>query len=566
LERKSPIERVRDGDRISAHGLGRLWSLLPVLVLALLLRMYWVQHGIPVLQGEECEYTRLAEDLRGHHRYDGLFEGPELMYPPFFPALVAVASFVTRDFEAAGRLVSVLAGLALVVAVWGVTRHLYGVRAGLVAATLAACHPVLIALSGTAYSESVDLPLVMGGVYFGLRSMENDQHFIPALCGVCLGLAYLTRPEALCIPFAILTGVVLTARILRRSVGSTLTTALLVLAPFLMLAAPYIAYLSIHTGGLRFEGKSAMNYAIGQRVNAGMSWAEVAFGISPDLVGEGPFLSPNRFVAHAPYGVPVRDVVKYWTASALRNKNDLFDRLVRSPTFGSVLTLAMVTIALLGRPWRRRRLVREAVLLSIVLGYVFILLGMPFLSLRFLMPLLPFVIVWTSKGIEDTGRWAVATARPVCQGRLAVGFGVGARGSLIAACLLLGILGETSFRDESPYELYVKEASEWIAHNKPGPKRVMAVSNEVSYYAGGQALVFPYAPAPLAVDYVHAKDPDFLVLTRKAMQSRPYYREWFEHGIPDPAARLVYRAGPATDPEVLVYEWTKAVTGGRHDS
>ena len=67
--------------------------------------------------------------------------------------------------------------------------------------------------------------------------------------------------------------------------------------------------------------------------------------------------------------------------------------------------LVLVTLGLFGRPWSRRRILHEAVLLCIFVGYVFILFGQPFLASRFLVPLLPFLLVWASNGIVVETSW-----------------------------------------------------------------------------------------------------------------------------------------------------------------
>src|SRR5262249_15051474 len=177
------------------------------------------------------------------------------------------------------------------------TRHIYGRRVALIAAALAACHPLLLFLSGVTYSETIYLPLVIAGTYCGLRCVQGEGFPFGPLCGTAFGLAYLTRPEALMYPIIFSAAVLIVGR--RRDI-------LLIVLPAMLLAAPYVAYLSTQTGSLRLEGKSFMNYAIGERMNRGMDLLTAAYGIGFDLAEEGPFLSPNRFVEEHPASVPFR--------------------------------------------------------------------------------------------------------------------------------------------------------------------------------------------------------------------------------------------------------------------
>jgi hypothetical protein len=77
--------------------------------------------------------------------------------------------------------------------------------------------------------------------------------------------------------------------------------------------APYAAYMSVHTGSLRLEGKGIMNYTTGERRNAGMTKDEASVGIGPDLTEDGPHLSPSRCVTTTHRGLSVGE-----TSLALR--------------------------------------------------------------------------------------------------------------------------------------------------------------------------------------------------------------------------------------------------------
>jgi 4-amino-4-deoxy-L-arabinose transferase-like glycosyltransferase len=527
------------------------------LLLGLSLRVYWVLHHSAVLQGEECEYSRLAENLATRHRYEGMFEGPQLVYPPLFPALIAAASAITHSVPAGGRLVTVSAGLVLILAVFLVARHVYGWRVGLVAATLSACHPLLVYLSGVSYSESVALPLVMLGIYCGLRCIDRGSPASAILCGLFFGLAYLTRPDALFYPLIVIATLWLSARLRVNAVASVWRPVLHILIPFALLVLPYAAYLSIHTGGLRFEGKSIMNYAIGSNVNAGMDLQRAFYGIGPghqSPADQGPFLSPNAFVAASRYPASVSRVATYWITSAWRNRKVMPEWLVAYPAFGSIAMIGLVTIALVHRPWSRRRLLMETVLLTTMVAYLAILFGLPFIELRFLLPLLPFLIIWMSKGIDEVSDWAMRSARRTTDWRVSTVrlLGGGVRCVLAAAIVLLALRGANAAPRDDPKELALRQAGLWLAPHVRGDGHIMAVPAEVAYYSGAVFLPLPAADAALALEYVRAKDPDFIVLTHESSGRAPYLEDWLKDGIA--GAPLVYRAGQGRD-EVAIHDW-----------
>jgi len=108
--------------------------LLGILIAAgALLRGYWaITHGA-LLEGNACAMARIAENLLAHGTYVGLYEGPELMYPPFFPMLLALGSLFIGSVPGAARLVPFLAGVLLVPVMFALARLVYGVRIALIA-------------------------------------------------------------------------------------------------------------------------------------------------------------------------------------------------------------------------------------------------------------------------------------------------------------------------------------------------------------------------------------------------------------------------------------------------
>ena len=534
------------------------WSVLAILVLASIARFIWIRHDLHVATGDECEYLRLAENLVKAHSYAGLFEGPQLMYPPLFSLLIAGFSVVTGSFAAAGELVAFVASIVLVVGVFGLAREMYGGRIGLLAGIVAACHPALIELSDALYSESLDLPLVVGGVLFGLWYLDSRRWQHGVMCGVCFGCAYLTRPEALVYPLVIAAAAVLKARASRASLRHAAARALLIVAVAAVVAVPYVVYLSRQTGRLRIEGKSVMNYTISRRIAAGMSYTEATLGLGAGLHEDGPFLSPNRWVLQAPPRVPLSQLARDWPFTAHRNGEDLED-CVLYLVFGPI-GVGFVALGLFGLPWDSRRIVREFVVVTLVVGYAFILLGQHRVAFRYTVLLLPFLLVWGANGAYHATQWYGMTSERFTRGahritkRLVSALGY----VVLVVLVLLGLHRLTwaaDFHSHAPGEIELQQAGLWIRQHATGPARTMSATNEVPYYAGGVALRFPYADSRLALAYVHAKHPDFIVLSRERSLVGPYYRDWFEHGIPDAAARCVQRIGPANDPHTVIYAW-----------
>src|SRR5690242_16678852 len=221
--------------------------LVAILLVALAVRGYWVFRGNPVLDGNGCEYARIVQNLLRDRAYVGLFEGPELMFPPLFPFLLAAGARIAGSLDLSFRVVPLLAGLLLVPAVFALTRLVYGVRVALGAAALVALHPLLVDLSSAVLSESVFLLLMVAGLYWGLRSIESGAAGHLLVCGTLFGLAYLTRPEAVLYAVVVLVAGSLRDLKHRVAVRHLARRAVCLLAPVAVLAAPYAAFLSWHT-------------------------------------------------------------------------------------------------------------------------------------------------------------------------------------------------------------------------------------------------------------------------------------------------------------------------------
>ena len=289
---------------------------IPLLVLvavAAVLRIAWAMTHAQAIENEGAEYCRLAENLVGGNGYRGIVAnaGIQLNFPPLYPLLIAIPSLALKSSELAGRLVSLVAGTALVWAVFLACRSLYGRRVALVGAAIVALHPVLIALSTSVYSEGLYISLLIFGLYWILRTAKSGGSGAGVAAGAFFGLAYLTRPEAL-----VLAGPLLVLQVVfgliwgaRQRMAASAGGFLLVLV---ILAAPYVAFLSVNAGQLRWEGKGAIIYAIGQRMSAGLNYREASYGIGTDLREEGIHLRSNREVLrsgtlrHNGRGEPVR--------------------------------------------------------------------------------------------------------------------------------------------------------------------------------------------------------------------------------------------------------------------
>jgi 4-amino-4-deoxy-L-arabinose transferase-like glycosyltransferase len=142
----------------------------------------------------------IAEGL-GYVSLRSFFGGtlaPTAQHPPLFPLFLAgLTKLGAGGVEAQRLAVSSLAGGAVIVALGLLGRKLGGSRVGLLAGAIAAFHPMLIAVDSSALS----VPLYGVWVSFALLAtyalLYRPSASRAAVLGVLIGLATLTRSEAL---------------------------------------------------------------------------------------------------------------------------------------------------------------------------------------------------------------------------------------------------------------------------------------------------------------------------------------------------------------------------------
>ena len=181
------------------------WWLFAIGGFALVLRVVWVLVARRnfALHGDDFFYhwqaNALADGMgfinpltwKALHRID-----PSAAHPPLYPLYLAIISKFGGTTPLAHRLASTVLGAGGVVLVGMVARRIAGPRAMLLAAFLAAVYPMLWINDGMLVSESLYIPLVALLLLMAYRLWDSRSWLDAALLGGVIGLAALTRPEA----------------------------------------------------------------------------------------------------------------------------------------------------------------------------------------------------------------------------------------------------------------------------------------------------------------------------------------------------------------------------------
>ena len=130
---------------------------------------------------------------------------PSALHPPAYSAVLGLVSWFGGTSVTTHRIVSAVIGATAIVLLGLVARRLAGWRAGLIAAALAALYPALWINDTLLLSEALYAPMAALFLLAAYRFWNRRTAGAAVLLGLTIGLATLTRPEALLlVPFTVL--------------------------------------------------------------------------------------------------------------------------------------------------------------------------------------------------------------------------------------------------------------------------------------------------------------------------------------------------------------------------
>lgn len=534
FQRGESVERVARAEedtralplRLAA---GEWRALLGWTLLAFLLRFFLLWRLEHVISPDGVVYVNLGRSLiEGNLR-----EGLSTYWPPLYPLLVGLASLLFRDAEFAGRFVSVVAGALLVVPAHRLIRAWYGRRIALLGASVIALHPLLLYYSTVLLNEATYTLLFTCGVLAGWSALSGGRARIHLLAGATFGACYLLKPEAAGFLLLLVAHTLIGGKLFgdKFSFKSAVRNALSLGAGFLLLALPYLLYLRREIGAWTLSGKFAGHLWQGSRR---------ADDLAPQA---GALLVPDAATA----------VVQL--TKALRHEYEVFNL---------IFPVAFVLLAGLGlfrRRWTRERARRELYLFSFVVacfaGYA---VTLP--NIRFVVPLLPLLLCWLSKGVVEFEGWAVETLKNVKRKGVpgAKGFPARARkfvAPLVVAALLASLLPLSVylFRGDKWSDYYgQKLAARWInEHGATREPAIMSVVPVAAFYAGGRHVALKDETPEAMVERARREGVAYVIINERNVK-RMNLRALLDERAQHPAGlRLAHSLALAPDHKILVY-------------
>jgi len=396
---------------------------LAVAAVAFAIRLLVAEY-LPVIHPDGVAYVAIARQFQSTGSpFDPMFH-------PIYPICIALAQPVVGDWEAAGRLVSALFGALVIVPSFVLARGIVGRQAALLSAVFIAVHPRLVQNSASVLCEATYTLLLVSGVLAARRGLVAGPRTLIAFAGLCLGLAYLVRPEGalyLVGLIAVALFMIATGRDRAAALLPWVGAAVLV---FAAVVAPYVWYLSEAWGHFTLSGKIDHNL--------------------PLATG----------AAGAPSPLPIRIL-----------ENVLLFQKYAVPDLLPWILLLLVLPGLLARARTSGWLGRDAILLAAALP--------PFASLAFhvepriFLPILPFVLPFAAVG----ALWAAVTLTDARRGwRWSVAL------ALVVALVLVPWTLQPILRPDAGAALY-RQAARWVAETQPRDAVLLDRKPLVAFYS-----------------------------------------------------------------------------------
>lgn len=517
-------------------------------LLSLFLRIAWAVTRDVVIENEGAEYTRIAVNLAAGSGYVGTMGGPQLVDHPLYPIPIRTGLFFIHSPVASARAVSIAAGTLLVPLVFLIVSAGYGRRPAWIAAVLSGLHPFLIGFSASTYADPLYTTLLAGVIYFTISSLREPRISRFIALGSLLGLAYLTKAEMIA-EMAALPVLIAAIGAWKHGLKYAVSGATIVLACSAVFAGPYIVYLSRHAHHLRLEGTSELTFLVIARVNAGMDPYRAAFGLSDTGQQEGPLLSSQYVFGGSAYPRTMTEFARFYLLTVSRNMRAFY----KSPA----LWLPLLILCLFGlfcTAWSQERALVELVLVYIFpLACIPVLIA-PYFSMRFLLPLMPFAIIWSAKGIDEFGDWVQQTVDNLLPARRP-GVYLRTANILLVSTIILILGGKNArkvdcFKEADARSVYLKEAGLALAKRANG-KVIVDTGTVVAFYSGATWMAMPFASVPVVLRYFDRRSPDFIVVNRL----NRYEDDLAEALKHDPRARPL-SLNPSSP--LTIYEWQTA--------
>ena len=488
---------------------------------------------IPMIETDGVFYATLGKKLVSLHPWEGI----DAYWPPFYPLLTGLSSFIFKDLEFSGRMVSAIMGSILIIPAFFLIREIFQEKVARLSAILLIFHPRLVVSSQQVLTEITYTFLVVTGIFTGLIAFKKRKVWLFLLAGLIFSLSYLTRPEGFLIYILMVFWILFFPQLVLKNNQAKKKKSLVVLAfslGFFIFALPYLLFIKKELGYWAIGEKSSYNFYTtfkSEYREYGLAPAHLQtshqeskeIAMKSDKVNYEPF----SFTIHHP-----------WTVGKKAIKNILrilFDRIPSSLTYNFALVLLFgILLKRKVIPWKKEEIFLCSFVILAILQY-----SLFSVENRFFTFLIPLLIAWTVVGFLELERI------------------IGRKwGKYVFLFLILPSIFYFSYKSiTEKYDREHKEAGIWLKNDAEESSVVMSRKPYVAFYSGNLIASIPEGSYEDVTIYAKKRKADYLVIDERYIPARrPELKFLLNPSFVPEELEMVYQ-GEYEGKKIIIYRW-----------
>ncbi len=427
------------------------------------------------IANDGCSYARLANEIaRGNFQ-----EVLTYLLPPLFPVFTAGASYIFRDIELSGRMVSCIFGSLTVFPLYFLVRNIFDRKIALITVLFFVVHPYLSQASGEVLTEALYFFFVTSIASLCWIALQKRKAALFLVVGLLLSLASLTRSEGFILTFLVF-GWIWLANFCKISaeIRWKFISCFFCLIIFIATSFLYIFFIHQKTGRWQIDPR--------QEQYIGAFFKPISEDQTP-LQKAG-------------------SLVKYRISM---NVPRIPSHLARAyhPVF-----LLLLLFGVIGRKRFKGFKIGEAYILSFVLYRITILTALAGINDRYFYAFIPMALCWAG-----TGFWEIdyGLQEKFENKSLSVGKGRISRFSIIILVVIMAICLPRALRPIRKHRAIQREAGYWLKENA-GEKdfAVVSPSPQESFYAGAKWYKLEGKTYEEIINTARKKGADYLIINK----------------------------------------------------
>ncbi|MFH1675602.1 MAG: glycosyltransferase family 39 protein [bacterium] len=474
-----------------------LLDLIAAVIIAIAIRLIVARFETEV-GVDSVHYILMGDNIAHGHSWDTWDPtGGRWTLPPLFPILIAIFRLLGAGLELSGHLASITAGTLLIIAVYNLTRRLYGLSVARIAAWLAVFTPILVDYSVVILTELLYATCAIFMLISIHRAFSKEGTLTDTfISGIWAALAYFTKAFGIIlVPFLLLSYLFAKGG---NSGNKPLRQAIFALLGFLLLSVPYWVALHQYSGQWVIDGKG-----IGQQVRMyarNLDEEHIDPRYSGELTKDGQDFAINvNPMGKKPEWATPKVVMVNFVKKYIQKLVRIYQDFPFTPTYpNNVLLLYLFPAILLGLgiftgPGRWIERDSDKLLFYWWCPLVF---GLPiiFVEVRYFVPIVPLMIPFMAKGVEKVGDWIIRRfygeekRDSVTVKNLAI--------NLVIVVFIILALPKITYKIthwDDPMIFYNPRriAAEWLVDFNFERDRIMEYGHSVSFYSGVQSILIP---------------------------------------------------------------------------